>query len=251
MLTKPVLPNVRKIFIPDSNYTIYDADLKGADAQVVAWEAEDDDLKAAFRAGLDVHDKNAQDLWGSTYTQLSGDADNGPKSRKRKQCKQGVHLTNYGGTSRALAQVLGWTTHESDTFQKRWFDIHPNIKKNFQERIERSLMTTGMVYNKFGFRRVFFDRPQQSYTEALAWVPQSTVALVTYRGWKRFKGVMPLVELLMQVHDSLVFQVPKYIANDNLIRTSLCVEIPYSDPLTIPWGLAKSERSWGDCVTVV
>ena len=49
------LPNVRKLFITDPGYVMYEADLKGADAQVVAWEAEDDDLKAAFRAGVDIH----------------------------------------------------------------------------------------------------------------------------------------------------------------------------------------------------
>src|SRR5688572_14551564 len=112
-MLKIKLPNVRKLLIPDPGYTMFDADLVGADAQVVAWEAEDEDLKAAFRAGLDVHDKNAEDMFGRAYTQLAGDKDSGPKSRKRKECKQGVHLTNYGGTARAITQVLGWTRHEA------------------------------------------------------------------------------------------------------------------------------------------
>lgn len=67
---KLVLPNVRKLIIPDPGYAIYEADLAGADAQVVAWEAEDDDLKSAFRAGLDVHSKNAEDMWGTEFTRL-------------------------------------------------------------------------------------------------------------------------------------------------------------------------------------
>ena len=39
------LPNIRKIFIPDPVYILIDSDLAGADAQVVAWEADDEDLK--------------------------------------------------------------------------------------------------------------------------------------------------------------------------------------------------------------
>lgn len=69
-----VLPNVRKLFIPDPGYTIYEADLRGADAMVVAWEADDEDLKDAFRRGLDVHAKNAEDMLGSLFTHAVGHA---------------------------------------------------------------------------------------------------------------------------------------------------------------------------------
>ena len=51
----------------------------------------------------------------------------------------------------------------------------------------------------------------------------------------------------MQVHDSLVFQVPfRHADRHDEIRKALEIPIPYPDPLTIPWGLAKSEKSWGD-----
>ena len=49
------LPNVRRTIIPDPGYTIVDADLAGADAQVVAWEAGDEKLKSAFSAGAAIH----------------------------------------------------------------------------------------------------------------------------------------------------------------------------------------------------
>lgn len=258
------LPNIRKMFIPDSGYTIFDVDLAGADAQVVAYEAEDHDLIAAFRAGLDVHSKNAEDLWGRAFTSLSGDKLNGPKSKKRGECKIGVHLTNYGGSASTAAKVLGWTTHEADTFQRRWFSIHPGIKQNFHGRIESSLRTTRMVSNRFGYRRVYFDRINACFTEALAWVPQSTVAEVSFRGGLQlerasgatFDGRGHLVacgwvEMLLQVHDSLVFQVRN--ADENRIdelRSGLRYPIPYDDPLVISWGLSRSRVSWGDCEAV-
>lgn len=260
------LPNIRKMFIPDEGYTIFDVDLAGADAQVVAYEAEDLDLINAFKAGLDVHSKNAEDLWGSAFTQLAGDKDNGPKSKRRKECKQGVHATNYGGSARTLAKVLGWTVVEAEAFQKRWFSIHPGIKKHFHGRIESSLRATRMVKNKFGNRRVYFDRIDSCFTEALAWVPQSTVAEVSFRGGLQLELVTGTefdargsmvkqgwVEILLQVHDSLVFQVRH--ENENRIeelRTGLRYPIPYSTPhpLTIQWGIARSRKSWGDCEAV-
>lgn len=258
------MPNVRKMFIPDDGYTMFDVDLAGADAQVVAYEAEDLDLIMAFRNGLDVHSKNSEDMWGRAFTSLAGDKDNGPKSKKRKECKQGVHATNYGGSARTLAKVLGWTIHEADTFQKRWFSIHPGIKRNFHGRIEASLRSSRMVTNRFGMRRVYFDRIDSCFTEALAWVPQSTVAEVSFRGGlqlERYSGAeydarglltkLGWVEILLQVHDSLVFQV-RHEHADRLdeIRTGLRYPIPYPDPLTIQWGLTRSRVSWGDCEAV-
>jgi len=247
MVEKLVLPNIRKLFIPDVGYTIFDVDLSGADAQVVAWEAEDEDLKNAFRAGVDIHVKNATDMWGSAFTHLEGVA----FAKKRKQCKQAVHLTNYGGSATAAAKVLGWTNHEADTFQKRWFSLHPKIKSNFHGKVQKALLSTKTVTNGFGYRRVFFDRADNLLPEALAWIPQSTVALVSFFGALSLEQKCPYVQMLLQVHDSLVFQVPKsQRENVQLFRLALATPVPYLDPLTIQWGVARSDRSWGDCEKV-
>jgi len=248
------MPNIRKMFVPDPGYTMFDVDLTGADAQVVAYEAEDMDLIEAFRKGLDVHDKNATDLWGSAYTNLAGDKNHGPKYKRRKECKVGVHATNYGGQARALAKILGWTVREAESFQRRWFGIHPGIKANFHGRIESDLRSSRMVTNRFGYRRVYFDRIDSCFTEALAWVPQSTVAEVSFRGGLQLELHCPWVEILIQVHDSLVFQVPsRYENHIEEISTGLIVEVPYTNPspLVIQWGIARSRISWGDCETVV
>jgi DNA polymerase-1 len=237
-----ILPNVRKMFIPDPGYILYDADLAGADAQVVAWEAEDEDLKAAFRAGLDVHSHNAEAIFGTRFTSLEGVK----RYQFRQKSKQAVHLTNYGGSSRAMAKVLGWTVRDCEDFQRRWFSIRPGIKK-WHQRVEHSLDTTRSVTNRFGYRRIYFDRIDAVLPQALAWVPQSTVALTTYRGAFQLEEAFPSVEFLLQVHDSLVFQIhKKFGANDNDIRNALANPIPYDDPLVIRWGLAKSEKTWGD-----
>jgi len=253
------LPNIRKQFVPDPGYTIYDADLAGADAQVVAWEAEDEDLKAAFRAGLDVHDHNAEAMFGTRYTSLVGEASRSgtPKGKFRKLNKQGVHLTNYGGSARTMATVLGWTVKESEDFQRRWFSIHPGIL-SWQRRVEHSLVTTRSVENAFGFRITYFDRIDAILPQALAWIPQSTVALVTYYGFLQLQDRHPharptqdrpsYFEELLQVHDSFVFQKPDtYYCSDLQIRNDLAIPVPYDDPLIIPWGLAKSNKSWGEC----
>jgi len=239
-----LLPNIRELFIPDPGYTIVDADLQGADAQVVAWEAEDEDLKEAFRQGLKLHAKNAEDMWGTRYTLAEGSTDSGPKGRMYKDIKQAVHLTNYGGAARTLAVVLGWTVHEASTFQSRWFSLHPGIKR-WHERTIRQLAHTNSVSNRFGFKITFFDRPDANFTEALAWIPQSTVALCCNKGILQARRLHGEVEWLLQVHDSVVFQTREPAKIKDVVR-DLHVTVPYDDPLTIPWDVKWSEKSWGE-----
>lgn len=240
------LPNVRKLFIPDPGYVLFDADLAGADAQVVAAESQDHDLLKAFTEGLDVHSKNAADLWGSGFTSLA----DGPRKRKRQECKQAVHGTNYGAHPKTLSTILGWSVREAQVFQERWFDLHPGIRQ-WHKRVEADLRNTRTASNKFGYRIIYFDRIDTLLPQALAWIPQSTVALCAFAGALRLEKLCPEVEILIQVHDSVVFQVPKQYGGDVArYKEALTVPIPYSPPLTIQWGLARSEKSWGECEKV-
>lgn len=242
------LPNIRKLIIPDPGYVIAEADLSGADAQVVAWEADDADLKAAFRAGLDVHAFNAEMMMGSRFSSLSVDD---PLRRKlRQQNKQAVHATNYGGKAKNLAQILGWTVHETELFQSRWLSAHPGILR-WHEKTETLLRTKRMAVNAFGYRIVYFDRLDDLLPKALAWVPQSTVALVTLKGLIASRETLPWCEHLLQVHDSLVFQFKPHMQKElPTLKKTLSVPIPYEDPLIIPWELSTSSVSWGECKKV-
>jgi DNA polymerase I len=237
------LPNIRKLFVPDPGFVIFDADLAGADAQVVAAEARDFDLLAAFKGGLDVHVKNATDLWGKAFTALEGAA----RYRRRQQCKQAVHGTNYGASPRTLASILGWSLPEADNFQKSWFRLHPGIRE-WHSRVEDNLRRERKATNKFGYRILYFDRIDALLPQALAWIPQSTVALTCFRGALALEAQCPYVEILLQVHDNLVFQVPHAFANrTNEIATALRNPIPYDPPLIIDWKLSRSASSWGEC----
>lgn len=237
------LPNIRKLFIPDPGYVIFDADLSGADAQVVAAEAQDADLLRAFKEGLDVHSKNATDLWGEAFTRLEG----GARKAKRQQCKQAVHGTNYGASAHTLSTILGWSRKDSEDFQRRWFSLHPGIK-GWHQRTEANLRSTRTASNRFGFRIIYFDRIDALLPQALAWIPQSTVAITCFRGALQLERECPYAEILLQVHDSVVFQVPfAHAEKFDQIKKGLTVDIPYAPPLTIAWKLSFSHVSWGEC----
>lgn len=234
------LPNVRKIFLPDDDHIICDCDLPQADARVVAWEAGDEKLKALFcDPDADLHTENALTIFGRF------------SKRNRQLAKGGVHATNYGASERTLATALGISTKEAKFFQDRWFTAHPGIE-DWHRRIEMSLMQNGTVYNAFGYRRVYFDRPEALLPQALAWIPQSTVALTIDKMWDALEEIAPEfgIKVLIQVHDSLVFQIPKRRFKEALpaVQKAFRVAVPYKDPMILEAGLSASERTWGDCV---
>lgn len=244
------LPNIRKLFVPDKGYVLFDCDLSGADAQVVAWDAEDEDLKAAFRNGTKIHIKNLEDMYKRPFEE---ERDKKPAPGHRysayDELKRSIHATNYGSSARTLAITLGWKVNQAKEFQHRWFQLHPAIGR-WHKRVERDLQATRSVSNQFGYRIQYFDRIESLFTKALAWIPQSTVGIVCSKGGVALHKEVPYVEPLLQVHDSIVFQVPfAHITPSSLeeIRRNLHVPVPYSDELIIPWELSASIESWGDC----
>lgn len=249
-------PNVRKLFIPDPGMIICDSDLDRADLQVVVWEAEDDGLKKALREGLDLHLYNARDAYNLPYPddEIVEGTETCDEHKKRyysqrQNAKAGCHATNYGATPPTIARVLGVTTREAEAFIARWFAAHPGIRA-WHDRTRQSLERHHAVWNKFGYRRLYFDRLDRLLPEALAWVPQSTVACVINEVWDILENTEPLIQCLMQVHDSLVTQFPaqyKDYCIQRITEIGNSIVIPYDDPLIIPLGTKCSATSWGDC----
>jgi DNA polymerase-1 len=236
-----VLPNVRSLFLPDEGYEIFDMDLSSADLRVVVWEADEPEMKAMLREGLDP------------YTEIAKEFYHDPRITKhdprRGKFKSFAHGTHYLGTARGLATRLGLSVAEAERTQHWYFGKFPRIKL-WQDNLRKDLETKRFVRNAFGYRRFYFDRIDGTiYNQAAAWKPQSTVALLINFIWDRIRRDEPSVDILLQVHDSLVGQYP--ISRAEYFRSRLqdlsLIPIPYDDPLVIPTGFKYSQKSWGDC----
>ena len=241
-----VFPNVRELFIPDTGYLIVDADLSGADAQVVAWETDEPEWKELLRAGTKLH--------AYISKEREGELAEGPAGKVLYDSyKRRIHATNYGGSPNTIHRTLLGLYGPDHTsmsieqdFQSYWFERFPGVRA-WHDRMAQSVRDTGGVANRFGNRVRFQDRPDDCFTKALAWIPQSTVALVCMRGALRLADKYPWIEILLQVHDSIVFQIPlaKRGYLPEIKRTLDQVTVPYDDPLRIPWSLKISNKSWG------
>ena len=234
------LPNTRKMFIPDPGKMLIDVDLERADAQVVAWEAGDEKLKAVFREGLDIHIMNAADAFQIPVEKVT--------KLQRQQSKIGIHAYNYDAKAKTVAENTGMSLSEAILFRDNWFGDHPGIL-DWQKALEKELHSNkGTIRNIFGYEITFFDRLDvKRFHEALAWKPQSIVAIVTNIGLCNIDEKLPEVELLMQNHDSLLMQTDISNCPDIYpeIEKYMAVEVPYDDPLIISTDLSVSDKSWG------
>ena len=250
------LPNIRSMYGPDPGFTFFDMDLDRADLQVVVWESREPDWMAAMRSGVDMHLLNAfiidrkepppyEELVESHPKYVGHRA---PLKHAREFAKVFCHATNYGGGAKTVASHTGRTIHEIDLAQKYWFSAHPGIAK-WHTRTEEQIRRHRFVENRWGYRWYIFDRLDALLPEALAWVPQSTVGILINKIWIRFYDLLPEVQVLLQVHDSLAGQFPthrKVFLLPSMLDASR-ISIPYEDPLIIPTGIKISEVSWGDC----
>jgi DNA polymerase-1 len=134
-------------------------------------------------------------------------------------------------------------------FQKKYFGAFPCIPAWHATTIKK-LQTTGSLTHLFGRRRYFFNRldDQSTINAAIAYCPQGMT------GDEINKGVLNLwrhgaFELLIQVHDSILFQIDQDRVNE-LVPIALQL---LEAPLTLIGGRkfvvpveAKTGWNWGD-----
>lgn len=236
------LPNIRTMFEPDPGHTFFDIDLGSADLRIVVWESDEQEMKAMLREGKDPYTEVAKEFYK--------DPGITKKDHRRQLFKSFCHGTHYLGTPKGLAERLGLLVHEAERTQKWYFGRFPGIPK-WQARMKHTLETRRYVENIFGYKVWFFDRIEGNvYNQAAAALPQSTVACIINRGYMRlFRYHKPLVQVLLQVHDSLggQFLTRNHAPAVEAITQACSVALPYADPLTIPVDVNTSQRSWGHC----
>ena len=237
------LPNVRELYIPDPGKTYFDIDLDSADLRIVSWESDCKWMKEQFK----LKNKPYIEVMKEYYHDQTMTKNSHP--REYAMFKSLCHGTNYLGTADGIAPRIGLLVHETERIQKWYFGLCPEIKQ-WQEEIKKQVSGRRYVQNVFGYRTYFFDRIEGTiFNQAVAWIPQSSVACLINRAYVAIDEQLPHVEVLLQVHDSLVGQYDTWRGDSMLRDIVKCSEIPlpYAEPLIIPVGIATSTKSWGDC----
>jgi len=241
---KILLPNIKKIFIPDVGYEIADADLSGADIQVVAADSDCKWLLNYFSNPLGC---------GKVYAYIASEflqREITPYDEEYKVFKGVFHGTNYLMGVAKLAKMAGISYELAKELQDFYFYLNPELRI-WHKRLENDVKTKGFVRNKFGRRMEFWITKNNPtvMNEVAAAIPQSTIGDVINRAWVKVVRDLPELQVLMQTHDSLTMQYPLEVAEvyRKRILELMLIPIPYDPILYIESDIKVSSVSYGDC----
>jgi DNA polymerase I-like protein with 3'-5' exonuclease and polymerase domains len=253
---KILLPNIKRLVLPDEGYEIADVDLSGADIQVVAADAQCKWLLDYFANPLGCGKVYA--YIASLYLQREVD----PKGDEYKIFKANYHSSNYGVGFKKIMSMTGLSEKQSKGIIDHYFGLCPEILK-WQERQVHDVKTKGYTRNAFGRRMEFWITKNNPtvLNEIYASIPQSTIGDVINRAWvkirkelyyERENKAIDGVHILMQTHDSLTLQYPYEIAEmcRKRIPELTVVPIPYNPPLLIGADIKVSRVSYGDTIKI-
>lgn len=211
-----ISPAMREIFIPDSGKIFVNIDLEQADSRNVGalcWnlfvESHGEKFAGAYLDACesgDLHTTVASMAYDHVVDRATADEIAYRTLSFRDLAKKLGHGSNYYGQPPTMAKHAKLPTFQVENFQKNYFGAFPCIPA-WHEATIKQLQENGFVESPFHRRRYFFDRldHQDTINSAIAQVPQSMTGDEMNIGMINLYRD-PRFEMLIQVHDSILFQ---------------------------------------------
>ena len=203
---------VRKAFIPrDENHVILSADYSQIELRLIAEISEDVNMMEAFDKGLDIHTATASKVYGIELEEVT--------STQRRNAKAVNFGIIYGQSAFGLSQNLGIPRKEAAEIIENYFNTYPGIKKYMNDTMNFA-RENGYVETIMGRRRYLRDINSANQTvrgfaerNAINAPIQGSAAdmikIAMIRIHQDIKDHKLGSKMTMQVHDELVFDVPK------------------------------------------
>ena len=201
---------IRKAFIPNYDY-ILSADYSQIELRVLAHMADVHALKEAFQNKIDIHSKTASDIFKVPLELVT--------SQMRRVAKAVNFGIIYGISSFGLAENIGIRPAEAKNFIDTYLETYPGIKEYMDNSINKA-KKQGYVTTLFNRKRNIPELKNTVYTIrqsgeriALNTPIQGTAAdiikLAMVKAYKALKENNLKTKMIIQVHDELIFDVPK------------------------------------------
>jgi DNA polymerase-1 len=237
---------IRAAFVPRAaDRSILSADYSQVELRVLAHVTEDPLLVETFRAGEDVHRATAARVFGVAPEAVTPDL-----RAKAKVINFGII---YGMGPQRLARETGMSAEEAARFIEQYFEKFPGIRRYIDETI-RTCERTGAVETIFKRRRLIpeIGSPNPRLRAAARNMAVNTpiqgsaadlIKVAMVRIDRRLAENHYQTQMILQVHDELVFDAPdRELADvEALVRHEMESAFPgFRVPLRVDTGAGKS-----------
>jgi DNA polymerase-1 len=202
---------IRRAFVASAGHKLVSADYSQIELRLLAEIADIAQLKKAFREGLDIHAMTASEMFGVPVKGMPGEI-----RRRAKAINFGII---YGISAFGLANQLGIEREEAGAYIRKYFERFPGIR-DYMEETKAFAKKNGYVLTLFG-RKCHYpeiahsNASIRSFNERAAINArlQGTAADIIRRAMVRMDAALAKhklsAQMLLQVHDELVFEVPE------------------------------------------
>jgi DNA polymerase-1 len=232
---------VRACFVAEEGAQLLSADYSQVELRVLAHVAEEEVLKAIFRAKEDVHAATAAEVFEIGRDEV----DVGQRS-KAKMVNFGIV---YGLTGFGLADRLNIPRKEAEEFVARYLERFPAVRA-FREQVVERAQEEGFVTTLMGRRRQIPElRSGNPNTRRLGerlavnTVIQGTAADIIKVAMVRCRRALGEAggetRLVLQIHDELLFEGPpgEMEGATVLVRREMCAAYQLDPPLEVDIGV--------------
>ena len=242
---------IRRAFIASPGHKLVSADYSQIELRLLAEIADIAVLKQAFRDGLDIHAMTASEMFGVPIKDMPSEV-----RRRAKAINFGII---YGISAFGLANQLGIPREEASAYIKKYFERFPGIRA-YMDETRDFCRAHGYVETLFGRKCHYPDIKAsnasiRSFNERAAINArlQGTAADIIRRAMTRMEDALAAhrlsAQMLLQVHDELIFEVP----DDEVAATLPVVQHTMQDApfpavlLSVPLHVdARAANNWDE-----
>ena len=226
---------IRKAFIPrDEEHEIIAADYSQIELRIIASLSEDSNMISAFKSGQDIHQSTASKVFNVPLDKVSRE--------QRANAKTINFGIIYGVSAFGLSQQTNLNRLESKELIDAYYSTYPKLKHYMQNQIDFA-RENGYVATILGRRRYLKDinsansfvRGGSERNAVNAPIQGSAADIIKIAMINIHKKIISenwKSKMLLQVHDELVFDVPK-IESDKL-KTMVKHEMENAFQLKVP-----------------